>query len=234
MVTTAKNLLTHAEKHNFDGDQEDSYICYMKFFNLMDIINKTPELRQQRAVWSILGGNSIMNETFDIVEKLSGSLEKRYKSKKQRKNVTDFSPVSTEVPQSQSPDMLHEKIKIKERTSISYTQLYELLHRKDSNIMIIDCRPEAEFNESHIIYDDCVNIPENILNNGMSAVAIKNQLSSKQKSLWSERTIKDILILIDRNSPGPVPELNTSLYILYNILKNVSLRKVNTWIFFLN
>lgn len=44
--------------------------------------------------------------------------------------------------------------------------LYKLMKEKGTNLLIMDCRPEAEFGSSRLIYRDYVNVPEKVIRHG--------------------------------------------------------------------
>lgn len=58
--------------------------------------------------------------------------------------------------------------------------------------------------------------------NRMSAGKIQQSLSPDDKKLWASRDIKDHVVLIDWNSTGPQPRINTPMYFLKDILVTVS------------
>lgn len=52
----------------------------------------------------------------------------------------------------------------------------------------------------------------------MTAGKIQQGLSTDDKKLWASRDIKEHVVLLDWNSPGPEPTLNSPMYCLKNIL----------------
>lgn len=49
--------------------------------------------------------------------------------------------------------------------SIEAKELYELLSGR--NVLLMDCRPTIEYNEYHIDYECCMNIPQEIIIKGL-------------------------------------------------------------------
>lgn len=60
----------------------------------------------------------------------------------------------------------------------------------------------------------------------MSAGKIQQGLSVDDKKHWASRDIKDHVVLIDFNSEGPQPKINSPMYFLKDILESVSLNFV--------
>lgn len=59
----------------------------------------------------------------------------------------------------------------------------------------------------------------------MTAGRIQQGLSLEDKKLWASRDIKEHVVLIDWNSTGTQPTINTPMYILKDILVKVSFRR---------
>lgn len=76
ILNTTKKVLEEAEHMSRLGDEENSYIFYMKYFNLITIIQKSKELHKG-DLREFLGTNSDINKRFDVLEKLKDSLKKR-------------------------------------------------------------------------------------------------------------------------------------------------------------
>jgi len=79
LCKTAKRLYDEAEKAFIDGDEELSYIYFMKYFNLINTIHKLPDYKKEKKyVSEILGSNEKQTRAFDKVENLSKNLKLRY------------------------------------------------------------------------------------------------------------------------------------------------------------
>lgn len=78
LLNSAKKVLEEAEKMHRSGDEENAYIFYMKYFNLITIIQKSKDFPVHKGeMKTFLGTNSDINKRFDLLEKLKSSLKKR-------------------------------------------------------------------------------------------------------------------------------------------------------------
>lgn len=60
------------------GDEENAYIFYMKYFNLVTIIQKSKEFPSHRGdLRNALGTNSDISKRLDVLERLKISLVNR-------------------------------------------------------------------------------------------------------------------------------------------------------------
>lgn len=76
---SAQTVLREAEKSIRNGDEEMAYVFLMKYFNLLQMVQKRPDyIANRRYVQEMLGGNHRVNEIFDQLEQIKKSLEKRY------------------------------------------------------------------------------------------------------------------------------------------------------------
>lgn len=61
------------------GDEENAYIFYMKYFNLINIIQKSREFPSYKdKTRDYFGTNSDINKRFDVLAQLKDSLKKRW------------------------------------------------------------------------------------------------------------------------------------------------------------
>lgn len=77
ILNSTKKVLEEAQRMNLMGDEENAYIFYMKYFNLITIIQKSNELHKGE-LREFLGTNSDINKRFDVLAKLKDSLTERY------------------------------------------------------------------------------------------------------------------------------------------------------------
>lgn len=78
LLNTTKKVLGEAEHMRLMGDEENAFIFFMKYFNLITIIQKSKELPSHKAeLREILGTNSDISKQLDVLEKLKDSLVQR-------------------------------------------------------------------------------------------------------------------------------------------------------------
>lgn len=72
-------VLKQAEKHHRIGDEENAFMFYLKYFNLINIIQKSkdfPKVRPRQR--EFFGTNNEMNKRLEICERLKSHLLERY------------------------------------------------------------------------------------------------------------------------------------------------------------
>lgn len=79
ILSSTKKVLEEAERMYSLGDEENAYIFYMKYFNLITIIQKSKEFPLHKLdLRETLGTNSDISKRLDKLEKLKASLQNRY------------------------------------------------------------------------------------------------------------------------------------------------------------
>ncbi len=67
---------------------------------------------------------------------------------------------------------------------VSVYQLYNMLTDDDINVLIMDVRPDEQFEESHIKHKPCINVPAEIVPPGYVYAFISPQLCSACMSVY--------------------------------------------------
>lgn len=177
----------------------------MKYLNLLTQIKKQPDFPKERKyVTDKLGTNLAQTKIMDRLQILKDSLLVRY----EEKNIKF--PIEVEIVP-----------KKEERSSIDCTTLSAMIRDK-TKILIMDCRPRDEYEESKIDYNFMINVPEEIIHVGMSASKIENSLPNESKVGWASRFNRNFIIFVDWNTKGPEPIRNTAVWHLKEILTTVS------------
>lgn len=209
---SARNLKQHADGYYLARDEEEAYIAYMKYLNLMDTIKKHREYGDhKRNVMEALGPNREIIIVYDKLERLKKSLEQRYASigvhnereQNKARNLQDhISPIISHV-----------------KYSIDAKELFEMITNSRLSMLIMDCRSEQDFASSRIKYEYQVNVPDAWLVAGMTAGRIHADLSPEYKTLWTSRKVKEQIVLMDNESQGAPPK-DSPIRVLEDILKN--------------
>lgn len=145
------------------GDEERSFVLYMKYFGIIESIRKHSDYIKRKQYYCDLYESNLLLDSkgaMDQTEKLNKSLKKRYEQLKMRTEYqkyheetnTSYNEISIE------PDTNYSK------TSIDRQELFNMIQRQ--NILILDCRPQCDFLESRIKYKYCMNVPESICAKG--------------------------------------------------------------------
>ncbi|XP_062575612.1 ubiquitin carboxyl-terminal hydrolase 8-like isoform X2 [Saccostrea cucullata] len=226
MTNNPKILLKSAEKINKEavlneslGDEEKAYIMYMKYFNIVTLIRKSPDYKKQKDYFDSLIGQKTLLKCMDKAEELSSNLKDRYELAEAEDVASKLAPLEDKSKPQEEPVKSEENVpKPKEDTEnvgknsekadagqeaagkISPVQLYDLLNDKETSLIIMDVRPGSQYQESHIKHDSCINVPAEGIKPGTTAIYIGGALSEESKGLWVKRGQVDHIVLLDWNS----------------------------------
>uniref|UniRef100_A0A1I8Q2N6 Ubiquitin carboxyl-terminal hydrolase n=1 Tax=Stomoxys calcitrans TaxID=35570 RepID=A0A1I8Q2N6_STOCA len=240
LLETAKKLYEEAEKNFRKGDQEMAYVLYTRYFNLLNTIYKKRDyLESKPLIRQMLGDNRSNKMTMDRLEMLTESLNKRYDilnakasaEKEHRENIGggsvngslshfnstlgSASPKTNAVANSATaagngfPTSLR---------LMSCQQLFDAMLTQ--NVLVMDCRSSEDYKMSHLNYALAFNVPQELIQYGMSAGKLQDKLDPESKKLWSARAIKDHVVLMDWSSSDANPSETTAIGVLLNILQN--------------
>ena len=77
LCKSADKLFNEAEKHSVSGDEELSYVTYMKYLTVVTMVQGLEEYKKEKAFFNDLLGPQRVNHALDMAEKISGSLQQR-------------------------------------------------------------------------------------------------------------------------------------------------------------
>lgn len=83
---------------------------------------------------------------------------------------------------------------------------------------IMDVRPAAEYEESHIRHRTCISVPSEIVTPGTTVTVIEKRLPEDSKSLWQQRGHLDHIVLVDWSSTLDKVTIGTTLRTLKDAL----------------
>lgn len=75
LCNSLDTVLNEAERNHRSGDEEQEYIFYMKYFNLVDVIKKHRDFNKKLSNTIAKGGD--IKHRMDILEKLHANLLRR-------------------------------------------------------------------------------------------------------------------------------------------------------------
>lgn len=183
-------VLERAEEQRLLGDEENAYIFYMKYFNLMTTIRKLKDFDKIRKDQRLLfGTNQDIHKRLDVLEKINVSLKTRYilikikvkcnkmfVQKLKISHITSFRYGEKEKLLHAQKALEEESIKSKNayataataRTNnfILVTQLYKQINDAKDAILLLDCRCSDDFEASKISFGNLINIREDIIREG--------------------------------------------------------------------
>jgi putative effector of murein hydrolase len=70
-------LFSEAANQGVAGDEEMSYVCYMKYLTIVTMVQGLEEYKKEKDFINHLLGPQNVNFAMDMAEKLAGSLQQR-------------------------------------------------------------------------------------------------------------------------------------------------------------
>ena len=193
-----------AEKARLAGDEERSYVLYMKYMSMVTKMEKTPDFKKDKTlIVKTLGGNTNISKIFSHLEQLKQSLIERYdqlKEKEQQAASMESINMNVDV----DPTLSESRIEVKE--VIDCRTLYDMME-ENQKLLIMDCRSAEDYEQSKMTYTYTMNIPENILKLGMTAPRILKSLPNESTVFWMLRDQRQLIFVdwyskrFNRNSP---------------------------------
>lgn len=159
-----------------EHDEELSYIFYMKYLNVVDMIRTNASYQKEKQfIMQMLGTNAKQMRAVDNAERLQNSLLKRYKilANNNERALKELNEIemnhnrnrdTSEIDRGQSPSSSSSLSSM--NTSITSKDLYDMINNTNLSMLILDCRPRDDYEKSKIRYNFCINIPEEILRPG--------------------------------------------------------------------
>lgn len=226
LCKSAPKLFQAAKDANRKGNQEDSYIYFMKYLSIISYVQKSDEYKRKKSdIDKELSRHSVLY-ALETAEKLSKCLEERYRKADLIKPPLERVQPKQEAPEEivsnpssetiRKPDVVNEPSL--QDVGMSCMQLCKILEQNPSNVVIMDVRPQSCFNDSHIMYDSCISVPEEILQPGCSASKLAEKLPVKSQSKWRMRLNVEHLILLDWASTTTNLQPDSAIHRLQTII----------------
>ncbi|XP_035794909.1 ubiquitin carboxyl-terminal hydrolase 8-like isoform X1 [Anopheles albimanus] len=215
---SAKKLIEQSDRYYLEKDEEQAYVGYMRLMNLVQTIRQNKEYtRKKQMVTKLLGTQADFNRIFTKLDLLKTSLEARYREQALRK--ASATPSIRVVPNNERNQATQSATTyfIGDKQAITAKELHDMMNDPRVSLLIMDCRSAKDFEESHLRYTYLVNVPEHLLVAGMTAGKINHALPSESRILWSNRMVKEHVVLMDWNTSG-IPVKDTPIYVLNYIL----------------
>lgn len=149
-------IIEEADSSRLRGDEERSYVLYMRYFGIIQAVREHPEYNRNKSYYAKLFESTIQAKlVMDKAEKLSKNLKKRYEQLREE----EYEKLAEEI---NIPEIESEQNFTK--TSITCEELFQMIHSQ--NILILDCRPKDDFLQSSCKYNFCLNVPQSVCVNG--------------------------------------------------------------------
>lgn len=214
LIKTAPKLLENAERSLLEGDQEKSYVLFMKYLQLVQIIRNTKEYSADRKFFDAMLPANGFKEALKKSEELSLTLDKRYENKRVARDTKEMERMAAKMKVEEEKRAAEAKVTFR---AMEPTQLYSLMSQKSTPFLLFDSRPSAEYKASHIAHTYSLNIPEEIIKAASIAKTIERDLHIQDRLQWARRNKVELLIFFDWNSEEfvsntPLAYLRDALY----------------------
>ncbi|XP_067012393.2 ubiquitin carboxyl-terminal hydrolase 8 [Anabrus simplex] len=219
-------LLQTADSIRLAGDEEYSYVLYMKYLSLVQYIKANAKDEYCTKVLKNFNYKDVTH-ALDCAESLSKSLVKRYEQKKseeeeRKRKESEIALREVEIEVKDKPKLTQpvtNGLPESSEVSVTCTELFTLLKSEKMKILIMDARPASSFKESQLKFPGrVISIPEEIVKKGASAAALQRTLPEESKPQWKARGTMDLVVLLDWNTSTSTFTPDSTLYVLRDIL----------------
>ncbi|XP_045504231.1 ubiquitin carboxyl-terminal hydrolase 8 isoform X2 [Colias croceus] len=226
LCKTAQKLFENAEEARAKGDEEYSYVYFMKYLRVIAYISKDKEYLKDKTYFNNMLGAKNPNKAIDAAEKLKMSLIERYAKEQKNKRLMDIQEnelIKQKIDENRKKamDIATEPPPLlglpgPDEVTIKSDQLYQILKNGKLKVMILDARPGNDYIESHINHPACISVPEERISPGQSANVLEQNLPAASRPVWAERASMDLIVMLDWSSTTVIP--GKPLHLLKTIL----------------
>ncbi|XP_041713556.2 ubiquitin carboxyl-terminal hydrolase 8 isoform X2 [Coregonus clupeaformis] len=242
-VQSACKIFKAAEECRLDGDEEKSYVLYMKYLTVYDLIKKRPDFKQQQEFFLSMLGPTSFKKAIEEAEKLSESLKLRYEEVEVRKKLEEKERQEERKRREDrtekgggraSPKGGKENKKVKEQKElkngpskaavpaggITAEGLFKMMKDQAITVIVMDARCLQDFQDSQIQVptQTVISVPEEAINPGITVNQIEANLPDASRETWKRRGFVDYIILLDWFSSVTDLKLGTTLQSLKDAL----------------
>ncbi|XP_064595874.1 ubiquitin carboxyl-terminal hydrolase 8-like [Liolophura sinensis] len=231
-IKTAEKLITDANRCCSLGDEEKAYVLYMRYFNIISLIKKSPDYKKQKDYYDSLIGRKNQLQAIEKAETLSKSLTNRYelreaeavskkldeeREKAEKKRLEEEAKAKEEKAQEEEKEKqangTDKSPSCDKAGTITAPCLYQLIQSSPDQLIIMDARSSNEFADSHLQHKSVINVPVDIITPGITVPRIETSLPVASRELWEKRAQMEYIILMDWDSTldkiGPGKTLQT-------------------------
>ncbi|KAL4719757.1 hypothetical protein ACJJTC_013317 [Scirpophaga incertulas] len=226
LCNTATKLFDTAEEARKKGDEESSYVYYMKYLRVIAYISKDKDYLTHKVYYNSMIGTKNPNKALDHADTLKNSLIERYEKEQQAMRLNDIK--ANELIKQKIDENRKKAVEViteiepavtlpsLEEVTIKSEQLYAILKAGKLKVLILDARPGKDYTDSHINYPACISVPEECITPGRSAHVLEQNLPPASRPAWAERAVAELIVMLDWSSTAVIP--GTTLALLKTIL----------------
>ncbi|XP_046396294.1 ubiquitin carboxyl-terminal hydrolase 8 [Ischnura elegans] len=239
---SAKHVLESAHQSLQEGDEEKSYVLFMKFVEVAMYLRNTKKVIGKE--FDDLFGRQSLPTAMEILETLSTSLSDRYarKGTEEKKTIPE-SVVKPKLPEENgnsgenansstnngASGQYHDSA-----VSITSLELRNLILEEKFNILLIDTRSGKDFAASHMCFSKSsmvfprfgsvvdrattISIPQEVIKKGLAPLSLRKELPPESISSWDRRSEFDLVVLLDWDSYQSGIKMDSSIFILKDIM----------------
>ncbi|XP_018009134.1 ubiquitin carboxyl-terminal hydrolase 8 [Hyalella azteca] len=212
LVKSAEKLFDKAKLREKEGDEEDAYLLYMRYFTVAQEVRGRNEYKADRKFYDGLLSTRELPQLMAKAEQLSSSLEKRYQLLQEAREAEHRSIVEAPGPEPSQQSNAEPPVMTngcsEEEDLVSVAAVFALSTRRVTSFLLVDVRPQDHYAASHTRLPQSLNIPQHILNKGLTGVGVGEHLDAAARMLWGTRGRVDKIFIMDWNTealPFPAP-----------------------------
>ncbi|XP_059089998.1 ubiquitin carboxyl-terminal hydrolase 8-like [Tigriopus californicus] len=205
LLNSMSRLSRECERFEAQGDQEQAYVLAMRAFQLITLIRQKPDYVKDKKYFDGMIGPTTTHKLILKCESLSQALKERYEKRKAQTRLPDPGPqIQPSVDQDPDPPppTAHPDPgpASHHRPSIEAKALKRLMDQRSTAFLLLDVRPRADFEATHIKHPYVLNVPGEVLVPGVTARHVERGLRVQDRLDWPKRLSVDRLILLDWQS----------------------------------
>lgn len=232
----ASNLYAAAEKlfitglqYMDCGDEEMTFILFHRFKLIFYYLESSdPSFKKQRLIGEF-------NTADGLLVDVGHSLQERYKLLNEklchsRAQLIIETPNPPSKKEEQKDDQQKDQKEDQKEDAITFPSgfissrdLYNLMMNK-VDVLMFDARPQKDYMASKMKHPNCINVPEELIETGLSANLLGKKLPAESKAIWDSRWKCKIIVFYDWSSTSS-NFMESKIAILKQILLNWDISK---------
>lgn len=152
------------------GDLEAAYILIMKYLNVFSFIQKSQDYRQDSRYYKAMLGKQ-PKDAIELAENLYNNLSESYNVLRLADQIANKKGKSTLKNSNMNVEMPDMRIKKESKSTVTSAKLFTMLREGTTKVLIMDIRPQSDF-ECSRIKDSMMNIPDEIITKGFATIFI--------------------------------------------------------------
>ncbi|KAJ8036441.1 Ubiquitin carboxyl-terminal hydrolase 8 [Holothuria leucospilota] len=213
IANSATKIILEADKAYRAQDEERAYILYMRYALMWRLVKGSGEYKKDQEYYNYLLDGTSIKRALDHAEELSQSLKARYKYIEEEAEVKAKLSLQDDKAEEATNGEVVEEVKENGEVSqqpeedqcgssgwLTAAELYEVLKKKEFNILVMDVRSPEQYSSSHMKNIISINVPREIIKAGSTASSLQKSLPLESHEHWKKRGDFDYILLVDWDS----------------------------------